>query len=266
MKRPMLMQYAPHRVRTWLYYKLYHLRSEAYAELFNDAELVFAPQTLMSLHRGDAISNQIAFTGFYELAMSRLVANLARKEGGLMVDAGANIGYFTLLWASAGAQNRVEAFEASPRVFPVLRSNVKKNAHCASRVVSHNLALGAAPDSMDFDLGPPEQDGWGGLVAQPSGQSVQVLVRRLDEELQDADITFLKVDVEGADTWVLQGASDLLSNRRVKYISWEQNFVRMAALGIDEEESLRLVRGCGYECQPLELANGKVTQWLATRQ
>lgn len=266
MSRPTLMRLAPAALRTRIFYRLYRKQVGSYAELYRQASLTFAPQVRMTLRSGDVISDQIAFTGFYELLMSRWVTKIAQSEGGLMVDAGANIGYFSLLWSSAGSGNRVEAFEASPRVFPMLKENIEKNADVADRINLHNNALGAESSEMEFDVGPADQDGWGGLVNQTSEQSVKVQVTRLDQKLADLDVTLLKVDVEGADTWVLQGASQLLEGRRIKYITWEQNLTRMAALGIAEGEALKLVRDYGYDCQPLESSHGTTTQWLATRQ
>jgi hypothetical protein len=54
----------------------------------------------MQLLRGDSISESIAFTGLRELALTRNLAALAKK-GGQFVEVGANMGYFSLLWAAA---------------------------------------------------------------------------------------------------------------------------------------------------------------------
>ena len=89
--------------------------------------LHFAPQMRMNLVAGDCISDPIAFTGVYELAFTRVLVEIARKPGGLLVDVGANLGYFSLLWAAQRADNQAIAFEASPRNVPLLVDNLEAN-------------------------------------------------------------------------------------------------------------------------------------------
>lgn len=66
---------------------------------------------------GDVISGQIALTGFYEYELSKKIVNLGKTSdrGGLLVDVGANLGYFSLLWLGADERNEAIAIEASPR-------------------------------------------------------------------------------------------------------------------------------------------------------
>ena len=91
----------------------------------------------MRLRPGDVAHGEIAFLGFTELGLTRVVAERAR-QGGLLVDVGANWGYFTLLWLAARADNRVVAVEASPRNLEALRENLAYmeigRASCRERV------------------------------------------------------------------------------------------------------------------------------------
>ena len=116
----------------------------------------------MKLVPGDLISDSIAFLGLYDLSLTRLLCRLAR-EGGHLVDVGANLGYFSLLWAEANACNTVTAFEASPRNQELLRHNVGQNGFSA-RIQVRAEAVGRGNGEMEFDLGPEDQTGWGGLV------------------------------------------------------------------------------------------------------
>ena len=63
----------------------------------------------------------------YELELTRRLCDLARR-GGTFVDVGANLGYFSLLWAAQNPGNRCVAFEASPRNLDLLRRNVARNS------------------------------------------------------------------------------------------------------------------------------------------
>src|SRR5436305_1072456 len=77
---------------------------------------------MLSLLGTDCAHRQIAWTGFYDLELSRQLAVLAR-QGGLLVDVGANAGYFICLWAALNPSNAVYAFEPSPRNLQMLRRN-----------------------------------------------------------------------------------------------------------------------------------------------
>jgi Methyltransferase FkbM domain len=58
----------------------------------------------------------------------------------------------------------------------------------------------------------------------------------------------LKIDCEGSDYLVLEGARRLLENRRIKHIFFEENASRMEMLGIKSGASRRLLQGFGYQC------------------
>lgn len=72
-------------------------------------------------HDDDHIGQCLATTGIYDLAVSELLFRLIHP-GDLVVDAGANIGYMSVLAATAGAQ--VISFEPNPELLPILRQNV----------------------------------------------------------------------------------------------------------------------------------------------
>src|SRR5579862_3802422 len=243
-KRPLVLRMLPpgQRMRVWS--KFYEKRSPGDVTLYHDATLGLAPRMRMDLLAGDVISDSIAFTGIYELSLSRTVADRA-SHGGMFVDVGANLGYFTLLWMAGGSSNRCVAIEASPRNVQLLRQNVKKNG-CDDRVKVIAGAAGDASGQRKFDPGPKEQTGWGGLTGDAaSDDAIEVGVQRLDEIFDLSErIALLKIDVEGADTLVLMGCEKLLQEKRVKEIWYEQNRPRMRSLNIKEllaEEFLKSV-------------------------
>lgn len=214
----------------------------------------------MKLSPDDAGHGEIAFTGFYELALTRCIAEHARA-GGLLVDVGANYGYFTMLWLAGGAANRALSFEAAPGNIATLRENAVRN-HCADRVEIRATAVGREIGSARFDVG--AQSGWGGLAPATSDTELVVPMTTLDEAVpKDAVIDVLKIDVEGADTWVLQGAEKILRERRVRQIYYEQNHPRMQALGILENEAADFLRSVRYETSILGEGGFEIVEWKA---
>ncbi len=215
---------------------------------FERSPLRYAPRVTMKLVPGDLISESIAWSGFYELPLTRQFVGMARR-GGLLVDVGANLGYFSLLWASGGVQNKVIAFEASPRNQNLLKENIERNGFEKQVQIRHE-AVGKETGTARFSLGPKEQTGWGGITLSGENQ-LEVPLIRLDEALPvDTKISLLKIDIEGADTWALEGARKLLERKQVELVWFEQNLDRMTKLGIQAADAQSFLSQVGYTVKP----------------
>lgn len=250
----------------WLREKLfYHARSRFVLradELFENARLEFAPDVRLRLVPTDVGHQVIAWTGFYELAVSRRVAALARL-GGLMVDVGANYGYYSCLRAGARPENRVTAYEVVPENLRALRQSLSDNG-LSARVRVREVAVGREAGLVSFQFGPAGQTGQGGLVSRPDSAATSVRITTLDDELADDEtVDVLKIDVEGADTWVLEGAGRLLSSHRVRNVFFEQFPQRMDELGIAHDAARRFLRQHGYRVE--EISSGEFHAVPASR-
>jgi len=239
-----LFSLLPPRAQQYLYYRLYNPPPERLKEQFVDAPLRYAPDVTMDLAFGDVLHGAIAVTGFYELDLTRRVVEVAKKRGGLMVDVGANAGYFSLLWLSQRPENRCILFEPAPRNVALIRRNLEKNGF-ADRADLRPLALGREAGQMPFDLGPQDQTGWGGLKKDEEGRAITVPVSRLDAEVDEL-VSFLKIDTEGADAWVIEGGRRLFENKLVDEVRFENNMDRAQSLGISKGEAEAHLRAAGY--------------------
>ncbi|QNA85139.1 FkbM family methyltransferase [Sphingomonas sp. So64.6b] len=226
--------------------------------MFDRATLRHAPSVAMvNLVPGDIISGYIAFTGEYEPDLSGRISTLAR-DGGLFVDVGANMGYFSLLWAGARRDNHVIAFEASPGVYTKLIGNVAANG-LGDQIETLAKAALDSTGEITFAVGPPDQTGWGGLAPE-GGEGVTVPAVRLDDVVGDRTVAVMKVDVEGADLLVLRGCERLLKEKRVNRIFYECNPTRMAELGLAVDDAERYLSEVGYRTSPI---NSLRTEWMA---
>jgi FkbM family methyltransferase len=138
------------------------------------------------------------------------------QPGWTAVDVGANIGYFTLLMANrVGPQGKVIAFEPLTENFRILKENVKMNGH--ANVVAENLALMSRTERIELRSATPGAITWVASVKidqnfAVESQSVEAVT--LDEYVQTkgiAKVDFLKIDVEGAEASVLEGATNVLN-------------------------------------------------------
>lgn len=201
--------------------------------------LEFNKKLKLDLSKTDVGHQSIILNGFYELELTKSIIKLGTK-GGLLIDVGANYGYFSCLWASQNPKNKVLAFEASPVNVQPLNNNVIKNM-LSEAISIIPIAVGKEKGKLKFDLGnESQQTGWGGFSINNNSSLMEVEVDTLDNYTSKNNIDkvdVLKIDTEGADTWVLYGAERLLKEKKIAHIFFEHNFTRMKLLNITESEA-----------------------------
>ncbi len=239
-------------LREKLFWNLGTWRSNLDPGLFENVRLQFAPNVVLALKPSDIGHKQIAVLGYMERDLT-LVMNSLAAQGGLLMDVGANYGYYTCRWSAANKSNRVIAFEASPRNLHAVKRNVEKN-NLQSQVAIIPRAAGKAAGTMRFSMGPEDQTGWGGFSLAQASDEVEVEVTSLDDYCSQhkvSEIAVLKIDTEGADTWVIQGCARLLQEKKIKHLFFEENSARMETLGIQLAEAPALLRAAGYRVEKM---------------
>ncbi len=149
-------------------------------------------------------------------ALSALV-----RPGDTCIDVGANAGYQSLLMGHfAGPTGRVYSFEPNLAIVRKLRRNLELNPRLIERVEIITFGLGDTPREMF--VSPATDEGAGNAVlcdGQYSHTTHAVQIRTLDSfEIERVDC--LKIDVEGMELEVLQGAERTL-RRWVPHIIFE---------------------------------------------
>jgi FkbM family methyltransferase len=173
------------------------------------------------------------------------------RPGMTAVDAGANIGYFTALFARAvGERGRVYAFEPSPELYARLQRMIAANA--IRQAQAFPLGLGEADGEATLYI-PPAAYGNNdpSMVRYIAGMTeARMPVRRLDalaDERGWGTIDLLKLDVEGQEAKALRGAGRLLAAGRIRAMLCEFNDPLLRQAGSTAEELYRQVRELGFE-------------------
>jgi FkbM family methyltransferase len=172
------------------------------------------------------ITSWLRLRGVYEPALSEFVLRRV-QEGDVCVDAGANIGYFSLLFAQCvGPSGKVIAIEAAPDTAYRLLANIELNE--ASGIVDVvEAACASQKGEITFHLH-PDVDGWS-RVTQPavgdpdrhSMGSTWIPVTVAADTLSsivgaDANrVSFIKLDIEGAETALTPEIASGFSNPRL---------------------------------------------------
>src|SRR5205809_1105376 len=163
--------------------------------------------------------------------------------------AGSHIGFFTMQMASlVGPGGRVYAFEPCDTNAELLERSIREN-HFEDRIVFQRAALGAASGAAVLTFAVDTLNTGGayllrdGTAALAGNVARKVAVVALDEAHLARPVRFIKLDVEGAEPLVLEGAERILARDRPLILSELHPAQLQRALGIGVDEYLALIRG-----------------------
>lgn len=187
----------------------------------------FVPLGIRETPHGDMIflphdvyvGRSIANYGEYSEEEARLFQTLLRP-GMTALDVGANIGYFSVVMSKAlGPLGKVYAFEPQRLLYRILCANLAingcTNASCHMAAAGRRQGRILVPD-LDYS----EELNYGGVCAGNCGAGVDTPVMAIDDLTLDA-CHFVKVDVEGMERQVLEGAVRTIE--RFQPVLWVEN-------------------------------------------
>jgi FkbM family methyltransferase len=185
------------------------------------------------------------------------------QPGDLFVDVGANVGSYTIL-ASGATGAQTICFEPVPQTFQHLLDNIYLN-RLGGTVSAHNVAVGAKVGQVEMIS---DQDTVNRVVPRGesySGAKVIVPVITLDEVLAGRVPKMIKIDVEGFESQVMQGAARTLENLSLEAVLIELNGSG-ETYGFDESKlHLRMIElgfsKCSYNAMTRELRDGDDEDW-----
>lgn len=182
------------------------------------------------------------------------------KEGMVVVDIGANIGYFTLIAAKlVGKSGIVYAFEPEPTTYELLCRNIELNNY--TNIVSIQKAVSnkqgkigfwvdkagiaissiAKDNVLAFSRAPVD-----GLSEEPI--SIEIETITLDEFFKNLSnkIDFIKIDTQGAEGLIIDGAETVLrgNNLKIAMEFWPDG---LRNLGTDPLQLLQKVQKYGFK-------------------
>jgi FkbM family methyltransferase len=179
-----------------------------------------------------------------EIAIRAILASVLRG-GDVYVDVGANRGQVLGEAVRVAPDGSHIAFEPIPAV-------ARELARAFPGVDCRQLALGASPQTAEF-CHFRNLDGWSGLRRSPEISDAQgepeyitVKVSTLDAEIGERTPHLIKIDVEGAELAVLEGAHGVLSQTK-PLIIFEHVASAAALYGSSSGALFDLLVALGYE-------------------
>jgi FkbM family methyltransferase len=166
---------------------------------------LFGSRQVLDIGRSNA--QQLLWVEGERFVEERFLLRRLLKPGMAVVDVGANIGYYALLFKQCcGPDARTICIEPSIENLPELKATIARNG--LRNIVVHEVALGSDEGMIGLRSGINSG-------VDMAGSTYTVPLRRLDR-LVDEKVDFIKIDVEGFEGQVLQGAEALIE----RYKPW----------------------------------------------
>ena len=156
---------------------------------------------------------------YAEIFQKQIYQFPAQTPAPRIIDCGANIGLSVIYFKRLHPESRITAFEPDPQIFSVLKENIRQCGYADVELV--NKAVWTEAATLEFL--PDGSDGGRMVQMSSDRQRIQVPTVRLADFLNEP-IDLLKIDIEGAETSVLQDCQDKLQHVRhlfVEYHSFE---------------------------------------------
>ncbi len=216
--------------------------SQKWSRFFNKPEYFFNPKQVLkrlsynknenqriNLYQGseqspfyvyskDVIGRSLLTVGVYDLIVAEAMVRILRPQD-TFFDVGANIGYFSRLALERGCV--VHSFEPHPQIFKSLKENTN-TIHPKGQCSLYNVALSDQAGSFDLYIPPHFENNHGiaSLEPRPGCEKVKVLTQKLDD-ISESNIRLIKIDVEGHELSVLQGAKEILKRNQIEFLVFE---------------------------------------------
>jgi len=203
----------------------------------------------MKLDLADPEQLKVYFYGHYHERYEADLVQRLLEEDDVFWDVGANVGYFTLVAATA-LKNRgqIVAFEPGKNAYARLTENLALNAY--RNIKTFPVAVTDREGEAVLHLLGDIADSSANLYQAGQAQAGQEVCRtvgldhlRREEGLRPPDL--IKLDAEGAELTVLQGAQGIISHTP-PLLLMEMEEKNLLAAGASKAAVAQFLTGCGY--------------------
>lgn len=181
------------------------------------------------------------------------------KEGDIVVDLGANIGFFTCLFAQlVGKTGKVYAFEPEPNNCKLIRKNLEineyKNVVLEQKAVSNKvekIKLYFSYSSVDHRI----------FKTDEKRDSIDIDCISLDDYFLKSNVSInaIKSNIQGADFTAIQGAKEIIKNsKNLKYISVEFDPDNLKNFNSNSEQFLDTLIKMDYKLHDIQVYGDKI--------
>jgi len=154
----------------------------------------------------DFVSSWISNVGYYEIGLLRELVKYTQNK--VVFDVGAYIGTHSIYISKFGSPETVYAFEPDSRSFELLKKNIEANK-LDNIVVPINKGVWESDGTVNFKIADVSNRGVS-KVDYAGDTTIQVL--SLDKFCSDGRCDCIKIDIEGNELKVLEGARQIITD------------------------------------------------------
>jgi FkbM family methyltransferase len=180
----------------------------------------FIGRSKLLIEKGMSSAEIQLFTGLYDFGEMLFMLHVLNEDD-LFVDVGANVGVYTVL-ASGVKGCRSISCEPVPGTFIHLLNNIAIN-QIGNKVKALNIGLSDKSGFLHFTKNYNSALNHVQLGEEGGQDNIKVEVDSLNHLLEKENPIILKIDVEGFETMVINGAKDVLKKESLKAIIIELN-------------------------------------------
>lgn len=180
----------------------------------NTIKKIKRDNTVFSIDASDYMQWHI-FASIHEIAWEKAIESLSNTDNGIVLDIGSNVGAFALKVASnieLNSTSKVIAFDPNPYIQERFLNNLNLNPSIESKVEFQLKAVGNETKVVEFSFD-KENSGVGKISGEGTNKFETSIVTLDDFCTKNnlSNIKFIKIDVEGFEPFVFEGATEILN-------------------------------------------------------
>lgn len=205
---------------------------------YNDINFTMYIPTLdiLESYPGANVQKYILENNVWAEEETSILSKILNKTNGVVIDVGANTGYFSFIALSKGA--RVYSFEPNTIHTPYFMKTIEINNFPKEKLSHYEKFVSSSKDDVLFD-------GWSAYDGIVNVNNTQLTKTIALKDVCD-ECLFLKIDVEGFEPDVIQSATPLLENGKISYIMFEITYIVNNSVDKKQVEMLNLLTKYGY--------------------
>ncbi|MDD5129558.1 MAG: FkbM family methyltransferase [Candidatus Omnitrophica bacterium] len=204
------------------------------------------------------ISMEILNFGNYESAELQMIKRFLKKDS-VILDIGANIGWYSINLSRSVPRGRIIAFEPIPKTYNCLIKNVALNQ--LPNIKAYNIGLFNKSGRFNFYYNRSYTGATSlkDIIHKHDTVLIKCRVEKLDDFLKKikiGQVDFIKCDAEGAEKFVIEGGLNLI--KKYKPVIFVELLRKWAAkFDYHPNSVISLLKQIGYECYVINKAKLK---------
>ena len=204
----------------------------------------------MLVFANEDVGRRIYFGKFYEPYETHYFSQQIRPDD-ICLDVGGNVGYFSFLMAQKAKDGQVHVFEPIPLNIALLNASTVLNGFTNLQI--HQCAVGSESGDITFTIS--NDSAYSSIYntnRKSIAQTLSVPLISLDEYIAKNNlprVDILKVDVEGAEKLVIDGAKKLFSDSKnsPRLVMLELYEPGLLVFSTTIDDVIATMKGFGYD-------------------